>query len=105
TLAGSDERVHKISIVPRGIAALGYTMQLPDEEKVLMTESQIRIRLSGLLGGRAAEEVVFGEASTGAKNDLAKATEIARAMVSEYGMSEQIGPVTLARDPQPLFLG
>jgi cell division protease FtsH len=104
-LSGSDERVHKISIVPRGIAALGYTMQLPDQEKYLMTEGQIRLRLRGLLGGRAAEEVVFGEASTGAQNDLLKATEIARAMVTKYGMSERLGPVHLSRERRPIFLG
>jgi cell division protease FtsH len=104
-LSGSDERVHKISIVPRGVAALGYTMQLPDQEKYLMTESQIRVRLRGLLGGRAAEEVVFGEPSTGAQNDLQKATEIARAMVTEYGMSERLGPVHLSRERRPVFLG
>lgn len=105
TLSGSDERVHKISIVPRGIAALGYTMQLPDQEKYLMTEGQIRVRLRGLLGGRASEEVVFGEGSTGAQNDLLKATEIARAMVTEYGMSERLGPVHFARERRPVFLG
>ncbi len=104
-LSGSDERVHKISIVPRGIAALGYTMQLPDQEKYLMTEAQIRVRLRGLLGGRASEEVVFGESSTGAQNDLLKATEIARAMVTEYGMSERLGPVHLSRERRPVFLG
>ncbi|HBQ12036.1 MAG TPA: cell division protein FtsH, partial [Myxococcales bacterium] len=105
TLSGSEDRVHKISIVPRGMAALGYTMQLPDQEKYLMTEAQIRVRLRGLLGGRAAEEVVFGEPSTGAQNDLQKATDIARAMVTEYGMSERLGPVHLARERRPVFLG
>ena len=104
-LSGSDERVHKISIVPRGIAALGYTMQLPDQEKYLMTEGQIRVRLRGLLGGRASEEVVFGEGSTGAQNDLLKATEVARAMVTEYGMSDRLGPVHLSRERRPVFLG
>src|SRR2546428_8028049 len=82
------ERVHKISIVPRGVAALGYTMQLPTEERYLMTERELRAKLASLLGGRAAEEVVFGEISTGAQNDLQRATEIARAMVVDYGMSE-----------------
>ncbi|MGF1466323.1 MAG: ATP-dependent zinc metalloprotease FtsH [Sandaracinaceae bacterium] len=104
-LSRSDERVHKISIVPRGMAALGYTMQLPDQEKYLMTEPAIRTRLRGLLGGRAAEEVVFGDPSTGASNDLQKATEIARAMVTEYGMSEVLGPVHLSRERRPVFLG
>jgi cell division protease FtsH len=104
-LSGSDEKVHKISIVPRGVAALGYTMQLPDQEKYLMTEREIRVRLRGLLGGRASEELVFGESSTGAQNDLQKATEIARAMVTEYGMSDRIGPVHLSRERRPIFLG
>jgi cell division protease FtsH len=105
TLAGSEDRIHKISIVPRGVAALGYTMQMPDQEKYLMTEAEIRVRLLGLLGGRAAEEVVFGEPSTGAQNDLQKATEIARAMVTEYGMSEKLGPVSLSRERRAVFLG
>jgi cell division protease FtsH len=80
-------------------------MQLPDQEKYLMTESEILVRLRGLLGGRAAEEVVFGEPSTGAQNDLQKATEIARAMVTEYGMSDKLGPVHLSRQRRPVFLG
>lgn len=103
-LAGSGERVHKISIVPRGVGALGYTIQMPDQEKYLMTEPEIRARLVGLVGGRAAEEVVFGEPSTGAQNDLMKATEIARAMVTEYGMSEAIGPVVVGGRSRPQFL-
>jgi cell division protease FtsH len=103
-LAGGDDEIHKISIVPRGISALGYTMQLPTEERYLMTESDIRAKLVGLLGGRAAEEVVFGESSTGAQNDLQKATQIARAMVVDYGMSERVGPVSVARSSRPVFL-
>jgi cell division protease FtsH len=104
TLSGAGDLVHKISIVPRGIAALGYTMQLPSEERYLMTESDIRARLVGLLGGRAAEELVFGEGSTGAHDDLRKATDIARAMVTEYGMSEAVGPVSVGSDRRPTFL-
>ena len=105
TLSGSGDRVHKISIVPRGMAALGYTMQLPDQERYVMTEGDITARLCALLGGRAAEEVVFGDASTGAQNDIEKATDIARAMVTEYGMSEPIGPVRVSRERRPIFLG
>jgi cell division protease FtsH len=103
-LAGSDDEIHKISIVPRGMAALGYTMTLPTEERYLMTEAAIRGKLVGLLGGRAAEEVVFGEPSTGAQNDLQKATDIARAMVMEYGMSDVVGPVTVRTEPRSAFL-
>jgi cell division protease FtsH len=103
-LVGVGDRVHKISIVPRGMGALGYTMQLPTEERYLMTESAIRAKLVGLLGGRSAEEVVFGEASTGAQDDLRKATDIARAMVTEYGMSEAVGPVAVGSERRPLFL-
>ncbi len=102
-LGGSDERVHKISIVPRGVGALGYTMQMPDQEKYLMTARELRARLLSLVGGRAAEEVVFGEPSTGAQNDLQRATEIARSMVADYGLSEVIGPIVLG-SPQG-FLG
>ncbi len=104
TLAGGDESVHKISIIPRGLAALGYTMQLPTEERYLMTRSAIDAKLVSLLGGRAAEEVVFGEVSTGAQNDLQKATDIARAMVVEYGMSDEVGPVSVSSERRPLFL-
>ncbi len=104
TLVGTDDRVHKISIIPRGMGALGYTMQLPTEERYLMTASQIEAKLVGLLGGRAAEELVFGEASTGAQDDLRKATDIARAMVVEYGLTEAIGPVSLGNE-RPSFLG
>ncbi|RME36451.1 MAG: ATP-dependent zinc metalloprotease FtsH [Planctomycetota bacterium] len=83
--------VHKISIVPRGRAALGYTLQLPTEDQFLLTEEELLDRIRGLLGGRAAEEVVFGNVSTGAENDLERATALARQMVSMYGMSERIG--------------
>ncbi|MGA4579786.1 ATP-dependent zinc metalloprotease FtsH [Limisphaera sp. VF-2] len=83
--------VHKISIVPRGRAALGYTLQLPQEDQFLLTRSELFDRIKCLLGGRAAEEVVFGEVSTGAQNDLERATALARQMVAAYGMSERIG--------------
>ena len=86
--------VHKISIVPRGRAALGYTMQLPAEDQFLLTRAELMERLSGLLGGRAAEEIAFGEVTTGAQNDLERATALARQMVAVYGMSESIGLVS-----------
>jgi len=104
-LVGGDEKVHKISIIPRGMAALGYTMTLPTEERYLMTMTDIHAKLVGLLGGRAAEEVIFGEPSTGAQNDLQKATEIARAMVVDYGMSDEVGPVSISGERKPIFLG
>jgi cell division protease FtsH len=87
--------VHKISIVQRGFGALGYTMQLPLEDRYLMTRSDLQHQLAVLLGGRSAEQIVFGEVSTGAHNDLLRATDIARSMVTEFGMSEAIGPVNL----------
>jgi cell division protease FtsH len=96
--------VHKISIIPRGIAALGYTLQLPTEDRYLMTKKELFDRLCVLLAGRVAEEIVFGEVSTGAQNDLARATDIAKSMVKEYGMSEKLGYVTFERERKPLFL-
>jgi cell division protease FtsH len=96
--------VHKISIIPRGIAALGYTQQQPTEDRYLMTRSELLDRLAVLLGGRVAEELVFGEISTGAQNDLQRATDIARSMVAEYGMSDRMGLVTYERARQPMFL-
>src|SRR5205085_9731359 len=80
--------VHKISIIPRGRAALGYTMQLPADDQFLLSRSALIDRIKGLLGGRSAEEVVFNEVSTGAENDLDRATALARQMVCMYGMSE-----------------
>jgi len=96
--------VHKISIIPRGIAALGYTQQQPTEDRYLMTRSELLDRLAVLLGGRVAEELVFGEISTGAQNDLQRATDIARSMVTEYGMSERLGLVSYERERRPIFL-
>ena len=92
-LPGLDP-VHKISIVQRGFGALGYTMQLPLEDRYLMSRTDLENQLAVLLGGRTAEALVFGEVSTGAQNDLMRATDIARAMVTEFGMSEAIGPVS-----------
>src|SRR5439155_374178 len=86
--------VHKVTIIPRGVGALGATYQLPLEDRYLLTRSELEDRIAVLLGGRAAEEVVYGEISTGAHNDLERATEMARLMVMQYGMSEQLGPMT-----------
>ncbi|MBC2735033.1 MAG: ATP-dependent zinc metalloprotease FtsH [Desulfobacteraceae bacterium] len=102
-LPGTDP-VQKISIIPRGIAALGYTMQVPTEERFLMRKTELNNRIATLLGGRAAEELVFNDISTGAHNDLARATDMARSMVKEYGMSERLGPVYFAHKRQPQFL-
>ncbi len=96
--------VHKISILPRGIAALGYTQQQPTEDRYLMTRSELLDRLAVLLGGRVAEELVFNEISTGAQNDLQRATDIVRSMVAEYGMSERIGLVSYDRPRSPVFM-
>ena len=96
--------VHRGSIIPRGIGSLGYTMQLPTEDRYLMTKSELEDRMVVMLGGRVAEEVHFGEISTGAQNDLYRATDIARSMVREYGMSERLGPLTFERERRPLFL-
>ncbi|HYY44789.1 MAG TPA: ATP-dependent zinc metalloprotease FtsH [Actinomycetota bacterium] len=90
-----SDPVHRISIIPRGIGALGYTQQLPDEERYLMSEPELRDRVAVLMGGRSAEEIVFGYATTGAGDDLKRATEIARRMVTEFGMSERVGPVNV----------
>jgi cell division protease FtsH len=97
------DRVHKISIIPRGIAALGYTQQQPTEDRYLLTRPELLDRLAVLLGGRVAEELVFGDVSTGAQNDLQRATDIARSMVAEYGMSERLGLVTYESPRQPMF--
>ncbi len=96
--------VHKVSILPRGLA-LGYTMALPGEDKYLTTRDELLDDITGLLGGRAAEQIVFNEMTTGANNDLDRATDIARRMVCEYGMSEELGPITLGRRHGNPFLG
>jgi cell division protease FtsH len=99
------DRIGKVSIIPRGVAALGYTLQLPTEDRYLLTRSELRDRMAGLLGGRAAEEEVFGEPSTGAANDLQQATTLARLMVRDYGMSAVLGPVALGEEGSQGFLG
>ncbi|MGD8984878.1 MAG: ATP-dependent zinc metalloprotease FtsH [Desulfobacteraceae bacterium] len=103
SLPGTDP-VQKISIIPRGIAALGYTMQVPTEDRFLMKRTELLSKIATLLGGRAAEELMFGDISTGAHNDLSKATDIARSMVKEYGMSEKVGQVYFAREKRAPFL-
>ncbi len=103
-LPGTDP-VQKISIIPRGIAALGYTIQTPTEDRFLMRKTELLNRISVLMGGRAAEEVVFSDISTGAQNDLARATDIARNMVKAYGMSTKAGQVYFARDKEFPFSG
>jgi cell division protease FtsH len=95
--------VHKVTIIPRGIAALGMTYQLPTEERFLMTRSELEDRIAVLLGGRVAEELVYGEVSTGAHNDLERATDVARLMVTKYGMSERLGLATYG-ERAPMFL-
>lgn len=97
--------LHKVSIIPRGVAALGYTMQLPTQDRYILSRSELQDRLCVLLGGRAAEEIVLGEVTTGAQNDLEVATKMARRMVTEFGMSEKIGHITLGRKEGPVFLG
>ncbi len=96
--------VSKVSIIPRGIAALGYTQQLPTEDRYLMTREELLDRLQVLLGGRVSEEIIFGDVSTGAQNDLQRATDIARSMVMEYGMSERLGPLTYTREPRSPYM-
>jgi len=96
--------VHKISIIARGMA-LGYTMPLPEEDRYLQSRSKFMDELAGLLGGRAAEEIVFNDVTTGAANDLEKATKMARAMVTRYGMSERLGPMTFGEKEELVFLG
>jgi cell division protease FtsH len=104
SLLPNADPVRRISIIPRGISALGYTLQLPTEDRYLMTKTELLDRLAVLLGGRVAEEIVFGEISTGAHNDLQRATDIATSMVKEFGMSEKLGYVTFEKEKKPLFL-
>jgi cell division protease FtsH len=100
---GADA-VHKISIVPRGIGALGWTQQLPTEDRYLMSQTELLGKIDVLLGGRAAERLVFSDVSTGAHNDLQRATDIAMAMVTEYGMGATLGQATYPRQNRPVFL-
>ena len=104
TLLPGLDAVHKVSIIGRGFGALGYTMHLPSEDRYLQTKTDLEYELATLLGGRSAEWVVFGNLSTGAQNDLLRATDLARAMVTEYGMSEAIGPVNHDARNRSVFL-
>ena len=104
-LTPHTDLLHKVSIIPRGTAALGYTMQLPLEDRYIVTEQELRGRLVVLLGGRASEELIFHELTTGAQNDLEVASGIARRMVCEFGMSQKLGMSTLGRRESLVFLG
>lgn len=98
-------KVSKISIIPRGMAALGYTLQMPTEDRFLLDESELHDQIATMLGGRAAEEIVFGSITTGASNDLQKATDLAERMVTTYGMSKILGPLAYEKGQQNQFLG
>jgi len=104
SLPGTDP-VRKISIIPRGLSALGYTLQAPTEDRFLMSKAELLNKIAVALGGRAAEEIILHEVSTGAHNDLSRATDIARSMVKEYGMSEKLGQVYFEKERQPQFAG
>ena len=101
----SSDRVEKISIVPRGMAALGYTLQLPTEDRFLLNEEELRGQIATLLGGRSAEEIMFGSITTGASNDLQRATDLAERMVTTYGMSQVLGPLAYDQGQPNTFLG
>lgn len=103
-LTTSSGQVEKISIVPRGMAALGYTLQLPTEDRFLMNEAELRGQIATLLGGRSAEEVIFRSITTGASNDLQRATDLAERMVTTYGMSKVLGPLAYQQGQQAMFL-
>src|SRR5205823_4319403 len=100
----NSDPVHKITIIPRG-QAMGYTLTLPNEDKFLVAREELIDELAMLLGGRVAEELIFGDITTGAQNDLDRATKIARQMVTEYGMSDRLGPLTLGQKSGEVFLG
>jgi cell division protease FtsH len=104
SLPGTDP-VHKVSIIPRGVGALGYTIQRPTEDRFLMTREELDNKMSVLLGGRAAELTVFAHLSTGAADDLRRVTDIARSMVTRYGMSDRLGSVAYDRDPRTFLTG
>ncbi|HEB51055.1 MAG TPA: cell division protein FtsH, partial [Desulfobulbus sp.] len=101
----TGEPVHKVSIIPRGVAALGYTLQLPVDEKFLSTEEELKDQVAILLGGRVAEEIVFNNISSGASNDLERASAIVRSMVTQLGMSKRLGPLTYGKRQELEFLG
>lgn len=104
SLPGTDP-IHKVSIIPRGVGALGYTIQRPTEDRFVMTREELENKMAVLLGGRASEQVVFNHLSTGAADDLRRVTDIARSMVTKYGMSERLGSVAYERDPRTFLTG
>lgn len=104
SIPGSDP-IQKVSIIPRGIGALGYTMQRPTEDRFLMSRQELDNKLAVLLGGRAAETIVFGDVSTGAADDLSKATDVARSMATRYGMVKELGPITYENETQSFLTG
>jgi cell division protease FtsH len=104
TLLEHADKVHRITVIPRGIGSLGMTMQLPEEDRYIITRSELEDRLAVLMGGRAAEEIIFGELSTGAQNDLEKATMLAHRMIENFGMSDVLGPISLGTERGAKFL-
>ena len=104
-LLPNTDPLHKISIIPRGYGALGYTLQLPDEDKYLVSKDEFNKEIKILMGGRAAEELIFGEITSGAANDIKRATEIAKNMITKYGMSDAFGPRALGKEEGSLMLG
>jgi cell division protease FtsH len=104
-LRPTTDRVSRVSIIPRGIGALGFTQQLPTEDRYVMKRSELLDRLDVLLGGRVAEKLVYGEASTGAQDDLQRATDLVRHMITQYGMSDVLGAAVLELRPGPAYLG
>jgi cell division protease FtsH len=104
SLPGTDP-VQKVSMIPRGISALGYTIQRPTEDRFLMTREELQARMTVMLGGRAAEMLIFGSPSTGAADDLVKATALARASVTRYGMSGKLGMIAYEEEAHPLLSG
>ena len=105
SLMPGTDKIEKISIVPRGISALGYTLHLPEEDRFLMMEDEIHGRIATLLGGRAAEELIFSKVSTGASDDIQKATELAERYVTLYGMSDRLGPIAFEKVQQQFLEG
>ena len=103
-LPGTDP-VQKVSIIPRGVGALGYTIQRPTEDRFLISKEELQARMSVLLGGRASEEVVFGHISTGAADDLQKVTDVARSMVTRYGMTDALGPLSYEQERRSFLAG
>src|SRR5438270_9025756 len=96
--------VHKVSIISRGMA-LGWTMALPEEDKYLVSKQELKQQITGIMGGRAAEEIVFGDVTSGAENDIQRATQMARRMVTQWGMSEKLGTVAMGQKEELVFLG